>query len=144
MSTNHRTRQPHCYFFHLNQYKVLVSTAKWVSFCNRTKWIGERDDVFYSHIAYRWGMDVDRLRIEKNTWQCAEASEDLVGDGDSGAWQTTMAIQSGLQNPSAVVGWTQCWRWKAVAEVEWAIALVGAASVAGFRWFSFLACGKWW
>jgi hypothetical protein len=74
--------------------------AKWVSFCNRMKWIGERDDGFCSHIAYRWGMDVGRLQIEKNTWECTEASEDLVVDGDSGTWQTTMAIQSGLQNPS--------------------------------------------
>jgi hypothetical protein len=38
------------------------------------------------------------------------------------------------------VGWNQGWRGMAAMEVEWSVALVGAASVAGIQWFSFLVC----
>jgi hypothetical protein len=38
------------------------------------------------------------------------------------------------------VGWNQGWRGVVATEVEWSVALVGAASVAEIQWFSFLVC----
>jgi hypothetical protein len=64
----------------------------------------------------------------------------LVVDEDSGPWRTVMAIQSRLKTPMRWIGWNQGWRGMAAMEVEWSVALVGAASVAGIQWFSFLVC----